>query len=110
MRNINAVCPNCGSPIPLSLADFTPLQIGSKRFDLYCDSCNRPSILNLRSRLAGNFVLLAFVASTVFLSLQIDHESLSRVVVMVVGPLAGMAAGTLVSRLMPSLVASKAGT
>jgi hypothetical protein len=94
----------------LSLADFTPLQIGSKQFDLHCDNCNRPSILNLRSRLAGNFVLLAFVASTVFLSLQIDRESLARAVVMVVGPLAGIAAGTLVSRLMPSLVASKAGT
>lgn len=110
MRDIEAHCAHCKAPMSLSLYSFAPLQFGSKRNDFYCDLCNQPSILNLRSRLAGAVVVLALIALSVALALRLRENDLATVAVLVLGPILGIVLGSFVCRLMPTLVKAKSGT
>ena len=92
------------------MASFAPLQFGTKRNDFYCDHCNNPSILSLRSRIAGSTVAFALLATSVFVALKLRENDLALGAVLVLGPLFGLVLGTFVCRLMPTLVKLKSGT
>jgi hypothetical protein len=90
----------------LSLA---PLQLGSKRATFYCTRCNKPSILNMRSRITGAVVSILVLLVAVAVALGLGGSGVMHVVVLVVGALLGMVAGAWVSGLMPTLVRPRHG-
>src|SRR5690606_7946968 len=104
MNNIATHCANCQAPMSMSVLSLAPLQLGSKRATFICNHCNKPSILNGRSRLAGAVVSVSVLLSAVALASWLDDSGVMPVVVLVVGALGGMAAGAWVSSLMPALV------
>jgi hypothetical protein len=94
----------------LPLYSFIPLQFFGKKSVFYCDHCNKPSILNLQSRVAGSLTVLLFLVASVAVTLYIDVGSAERRAVLVLGALVGFILAFPVSSLMPTLVAPKNGT
>ena len=107
--DITASCANCKAPMTIPLYSLAPLQIGSKRATFYCDRCNKPSILNMRSRLAGAFVSISVLIVAVGAALLWEGSGVIPVALLVVGALGGMAVGTWVSSLIPTLVRPRHG-
>lgn len=104
MKAINTKCAHCGCRMTVSIAALAPLQLGSKRSTFYCGHCNRPSMLNRRSRLAGALAVVSIMVGSVVLALQLDRTSAAPVVVLIVGALGGMVVGAWISSRMPALV------
>ena len=109
MKSIATHCPNCQSPMTVSVSSLAPLQLGSKRARFVCTYCNKPSILNVRSRIAGAIVSVSVLLAAVAVALLLDGAGVMHVVVLVGGALGGMAVGAWVSSLMPALVRPQHG-
>ena len=109
MNNIATHCANCQAPMTVSVSSLAPLQLGSKRAIFICDICNRPSILNMRSRIAGAIVSVAVLLAAVAVALSLDESGVMPIVVLIGGALGGMVVGAWVSSLMPVLVRLRHG-
>lgn len=103
MSGIATICPHCDAPMSLPALSFVPLQFGSKRHAFYCECCDKPSMLSLRSRLTGAIAVLALSAVAVLFALQLNDEAASLAVIGA-GALAGFVLGGLLSSRLPALV------